>query len=431
MEKIIDQPTVILSKTSDWFEQLKKFTPDLTEELVLRNVIDKKTVDRLLHLSDVALKELCKYRSFEYGFRLWHNDDQKNVHFVNRTIFENPPKEDENIQTWMQRAFPDKEICIIMNNVEHFSDEFAVLLSRFFQPVHDEIGIPMNGLHSTSIFGNYGFTPLGIHHDTKGSFVMNLHLGPGIKKMYIWQWGQFIALGGKTNEKNIEKYLPHAKVHTLYPGDLFFMPWNKFHVGYTEGYSLSMTNWFDFHTAKRLLQDLMTFMNSQFISVKEDFLSGSVTEHNFHQKFDELINKFDFEGQRDNKSLKENLVDAHDFKMFKTFSNCGWKGVPMTRHFQEGLALTDYELIKGKVIRAVYPFKIYQKRVDNTLYVISRGYTSRFPYDLKLEDIVHDLCTFDSLSVDDLVSRRPDNWSEETLLYFILLLYNFRAIEIL
>ena len=431
MNSMIEASNPTIIDKENWFPYLKEVSNDLKDEFVLRNIIDQPTIDQLLKLSDIALMELCRQKSFEYGFRLWHQDDQKNVHFVNTHVFNNAIKNNENIETWMKRAFPEKEICIIMNNVEHFADEIAVVLSNFFKSVYENLGIPMNGLHSTSIFGNYGFTPLGIHHDTRGSFVMNIHLGPSIKKMYIWEWDKFEALGGKTNEKNIEKYLPYAKVYIINPGDMFFMPWNKYHIGYTDGFSLSMTNWFDFHTALRLLSDLTAFMSSQFLKLKEDFISKSVTEFTYQKHFEDLLGKFLFEGGREHVSLKENLLDAHDFKMLKLFSNCGWKGIPLTRQYESGLSLSNFDMLKDRAVKVTNPFKIYTKIQKGNLYVISRGHISQYPYSKKLELIIEKLNTHEAFNTNDLVIDKPDNWSDETLQYFLLSLYNYKSIEII
>lgn len=416
----------------NWFADVLKASNNLKEEVVIRNVLKPELVEKLHRLQEFSLSELCRLQALEYGFRVWRNDEQRNIHYLRKHVFANAPEKYESIGSWMERIFPEEETCIIMNNIERFSDDIGQLMSVLFKPVIDHVGIPLNGLHSTSIFGDYTYTPLGIHHDSKGSFVMSLHLGPGTKEMYTWEWDHYLSIGGKDNEKNIEKFLPEAKKYTIYPGDVYFMPWDKFHVGRNQGFSITLTNWFDFHSANRLMYDVINFMGDTFMKLQEDFLSEPVTEHNFKDKFGDILNSFNFEGGRDQKSLRQNLLDAQEFKMLRTFSNCGWKSVPFTRKEIEGYDKMNYEDLRFATVRSLNPFKIYSKVIDSNIYLFVRGHVFKYDYQPEIDRIVEQLNTFQELSVSELLeNHRPDSWSEDTFLYFLSSLYNLKGIEIL
>jgi hypothetical protein len=416
---------------STFLDQLLEGSNNFSTEVVLRDIIDQQLVRKLLELSNDALVELCKRRSFAYGFRIWKADEQKNTHFIKDNVFSNPPSKNDTIGEWIERVFGDEAICFIMNNAEGFSDEMAILMSKIFKPVLEHTGIPMNGLHSTSIFGNYGFTPLGIHHDTKGSFVLNLHLGPGVKKMYTWEWDHFLSLGGKMNEKNVHKFLPEAKEHIIHPGDVFFMPWDKFHVGYTDGYSLSMTAWFDFHTALRLMTDLVTYLTSSFIQLDHDFISGPVLESNHKEKFHEVMNKFVFEGNKDSIPLKQNLLDAHEMKMLRLFSNGGWKSVALTLEEDISYNRMEFGHFFDRSIRNVAPFRIYTKVQEESVYVFVRGHARKYRYDPQIIRMIEILNTFEVIDVKYLMREKPESWEDDSFLFFLSTLYNLRGIEII
>jgi len=434
MENVIADKAIIsplsLSKMN-WFEEILEKSDNLKEEVVIKNVLDKDMIAKLLQLCDTSMSELCRLQALEYGFRVWKDDEQKNIHYIKKNVFANAQKESESIGDWMGRVLPDQQTCIIMNNVERFSDEIAQQMSLLFKPVMDHVGIPLNGLHSTSIFGNYEFTPLGIHHDSKGSFVMSLHLGPEEKEMYTWEWDHYLSLGGHDNDKNIEKYLPEAKKYILQPGDIYFMPWNKFHVGLNKGFSITMTNWFDFHSANRLMNDIVNFMGDTFIKLGKDFLSKPVTENNFRERFQNILNEFSFEGNRGEKSLKQNLLDAQEFKMLRTFSNCGWKSVPFSRKDLEGYDKMKFEHLYNTEIKSLYPFKIYSKVIDESIYIFVRGQIFKYDYQPEIDNVIDKLNSFQPVSVTELIQQdKPENWSEETFMYFLSSLYNFKGVEI-
>ncbi len=413
---------------NQWFQYIHKGSNGLRNEMLLKNVLDQQNIEKLLKLTDISIRELCLRKSLDFGFRVWKSDEQKNVHFIRDNVFENPPIENETIEEWNKRVFEGFEMCFVTNQIERYSDEMAIAMSRIFKPVMEGVGIPMNGLHSTCFAGNYGFTPLGIHHDKKGSFVFNLHLGPGLKTMYTWEWNHFLSLGGKTNEKNIEKYLPKATKHVLYPGDVFFMPWDRFHVGYTEGFSVSLTNWFDFQSANVILNEIISYMRT-FLKLEKDFYPESVNELNFKQKFRSVLDKFSFEGDRDILSLKENIIDAQELKMLKFFSNFGWKSIPLTLEETDGYNKLDFDHMRNSEIQNVYPFKIFVKHQGNGLYVFGRSHTFKYEYYPEIVKIIAKLNTFNRFLVSELIKYKPIKWSEDTFIYFLSTLYNVRAIE--
>lgn len=413
-------------------EQLLEKSEGLKKEVVIEKVIDQELIDKLLQLSKDALVNLCEVKQTRFGFRLWKANEKRAASFVRQNVYNNPPLPHESLADWTARVFSkdDDEICMIMNNAEAFEDEIAVTMGRLFRPVLENIGIPMNGTHSTSIFGNYSYTPLGIHTDEEGSFVINLHLGPAVKRMYTWEWDEFLALGGRTNDTNVEKYLSHATEYIINPGDVFFMPWNKFHVGYNEGFSLSMTNWFDFHSADKLIDELLVYLK-KFMRVKNDFLSEAVTEANHTDEFQKVIREFQFEGNRGDVSLKQNLIDAQEQKMLKLFSNGGWKSAPMPREANEGFDKMDFSFLQGKKLRLLSPFKLHSKIKDEHIYIFIRGHIRKYKYDTSIERLIEMLNTMETFEVSELLQLRPSDWEESSWQYLVTTFYNLRGVEIL
>ena len=401
----------------------------LKKEVVIKNVIDQAQIDQMLQLSKDALLNLCDVKFTPFGFRVWRNSEKRAASYVRENVYENPPLAHEGLGDWVARTFPEGETCLIMNNSEAFEDGIAILMSRVFQPVMEKIGIPMNGTHSTYIFGNYTYTPLGIHHDDEGSFVINLHLGPATKRMYTWDWDDYVSLGGTNNDRNVEKYLSKATEHIIEPGDVFFMPWDKFHVGYNEGFSLSMTNWFDFHSADRLVSELLTYLK-KFMRVKSEFFPVSVTEATHKQEFEKVMDQFLFEGGRGDISLKQNIMDAQEQKMLRYFSNGGYKSTPLAREKEAGFDKMDFSRFEGKKIRLIDPFKLITKVKGDDIYLFIRGHVRKYKKGAALTALIEKLNSHKAIEVSELLAMQPEDWLESSWRYLISTFYNLRSVEI-
>jgi hypothetical protein len=90
----------------------------------------------------------------------------------------------------------------------------------------------------------------------------------------------------------------------------------------------------------------------------------------------------------------------------------------------------EYEFLEGKIIKNTYPFKIYSKKEEEELIVFARGSKISIKYHPELEKIIEAINTNNTVDVTDLLAGLTKYWPIEAGLYFLSLLYNKRAIEL-
>jgi len=248
------------------------------------------------------------------------------VQFANR-ILEAPPLEKEELSQWTNRIFGQKKFGIIINDGEVFNTEMNKTLVSIVEPLFNIIGVPLNGICTTYFVGNYGFTPLGIHQDVKGEDVFHFHLGPGAKTMYTWDEHEYKKLSGVDNNQQIEPLLPYADAYTFHTGDVFYMPWFKYHIGYSAELSLGLTIWLNNLTPQKLV-----------INIVEEMIEGMLPKNTKNQnpillpldkgiaqtkplQYKKLSNYLNFSQECQSKSFEEYFASLFEDYRLKLFSN--------------------------------------------------------------------------------------------------------------
>lgn len=131
--------------------------------------------------------------------------------------------------------------CVTFNGLTAWCPEFAEEMQReTLAPLFAGLGgAPRAGCDFYTFFGNYGYTPFGVHDDTDQSLLW--HLGPGVKTAYVWPRAEYQALtGGTLSTTDHQALLPHARRYQLAPGDLLFIPQGDFHILETRDFSATL-----------------------------------------------------------------------------------------------------------------------------------------------------------------------------------------------
>lgn len=131
--------------------------------------------------------------------------------------------------------------CITFNGLTAWCPIFALEMQReMLSPLFRELsGAPRAGTDFYSFFGNYGYTPFGVHDDTDQSLLW--HLGPATKIAYVWPRLDYQRLtGGTLSTLDYQSLLPHARRYELFPGDLLFIPQGDFHLLETRDFSATL-----------------------------------------------------------------------------------------------------------------------------------------------------------------------------------------------
>jgi len=240
---------------------------------VVKNAINFDVLNQLNIGVMEVLKNRLTMKDINNGFRVYIESVEQEDDYLNKLCL-TPPQEDENITTYTNRIF-DKKFGIIINGGEKHSDLISNNIINAIQPLLELKGLPPLGFEITIFIGNYGWTPLGIHQDHRGENVIHFHLGPGNKKMYIWDEDQHRRLfGNKQNNTDIIPILPYAKEFEFSTGDIYYMPWNLFHIGYTDELSVGITLWFNNPSKYKYLNKIMESFIIQFVKKEKDIIDN-------------------------------------------------------------------------------------------------------------------------------------------------------------
>lgn len=138
-------------------------------------------------------------------------------------------------------ATESAEFCATFNGLTGWCPHFAACMQQeMLMPLFDALGsAPACGTDFYAFFGNYGYTPFGVHDDLDQSLLW--HLGPASKIAYIWPRHLYIDLtGGTLSTTRFGPLLTHASRYELQPGDFLFIPKGDFHILEADRFSATL-----------------------------------------------------------------------------------------------------------------------------------------------------------------------------------------------
>ncbi len=270
--------------SEDWWKEFKKSTGNMSFPVIRKNVFNDDVNE--LRESIFEMFQNLKYEKELLAWRVWCGGEMSTD--LEKIIVNDPMKSEADFLPWCKRVFGDKKFGIILNDGQRYSKKTRDLISKYYQPLLEKKP-PLGGINFSIFLGNYGWTPIGIHQDHTGSFVMHFHLGPGSKEMFMWEQNHYKKkLHGRENEMKPESYLPFTSYDYKFDdGDIFFMPWDFYHIGRSEEISIGLTVWFNYTTVDG-------FFNGVFSSGVKDIVSDIED-----LELDELVPLKNYEGCED------------------------------------------------------------------------------------------------------------------------------------
>jgi acyl carrier protein len=412
--------------TDAWWERFLKRTDNMTTPQVFKRALPEGEVENLKGLLVSAIRNMYAFKRNDYGFRCYVDGTEKDQAYVLEHFRTFAPMESESLDEWAERALEIRNIALIFNHVEHFSDLITRQLSLYIDALITKTGMPINGLHTTVFIGNYKYTPLGIHQDLPGSNVIHLHLGNANKIMHTWEPDIYRQLtGGKANNHEIDPLLPHASTFVIEKGDVYSMPWSKFHVGSSSGLSAAITIWFDNHASPVLVNKILghfkrnyfELSDRQFMEPEKDLASfPSAGELSSLIKLDPWQEKMDFRSL-----FREVAVE----QLLMLLSNGGWRE---HQPFEEAESVIP----DGKWLKRVIPFRIFfEEKPDGYLLVFARGEKIVLGRADEFIRIIKAVNANGELSVDELLNPIADETVREACSMLLSLLLKYRAIAII
>lgn len=428
----INAPAITINDS--WWNLFLEKTNNFTTTTVLKDALTGFECGELKEMVVKTIREVSRVKTNKYGFRVFVDGKALKGKELEKDIFPNTPEPGEDLESWGARLYPGKKFGMIINTGEKFCNELAQRLSVYIMPLLKKSGIPMNGLHSTIFVGNYGLTPLGIHQDHMGANVIHFHLGAGKKTMYTWneQFYKELLAGRNQKEVPIEELLPHANEFNFGTGDVYFMPWDQFHIGRSHDFSIGVTVWFDNHIRKQVLDNLLNSFRIQYLNMEDSTVTIPEKQLDDLQGYTDVAAMFKIEPHLAGKTFPQFLKLVYEEYMFSLFSNQGWSSRPLSLTQENNYDENNYSWLAGKSVKLAYPFTIYYKHLAdiNKVQIFARGSKIEFNYHQEIIDLLDKLNEGENCNVALLTGQVFKQLPDEVALYILSLLVNNRSIEV-
>jgi hypothetical protein len=409
-----------------------------TERLRRPHVFPSAFPEQIEDLSKLAvdvLRNLMTAKGTSGGFRVWVGDENNKITLAPTKEYDeimcaNPPLEEELVADWAMRVFGDRKFGIILNDGEMYSAEMNRRLAIMIRPLLDIIGMPLTGVTTAYFVGNYGYTPIGIHQDHVGEDVFHFHLGPGPKTMYTWGQELYKEISGVVNNTQVEPLLDRADKYDFGAGDIYFMPWDKFHVGYSDDISVGITVWINNPSPAAFIRKVARAIIGEITPVrdhaimKRTVLSPDKGIPGDRKVFEEIAPFVQLDESMADLSLQEFMYVSVENYRLGLLSNSGFT-------LLQEPANHSWEVLQGQSIRLVQPFRMYYTRFKTKLYIFIRGYKIEIKYHPELPAILDSLNSGATYSVAELIKPLLGEWPSEIALQVVTILLNHRGVEIL
>jgi hypothetical protein len=410
------------SFSKEWWKEFEIKSKQLSIPLVVENVLKEDRIQDLKNGIYEMLQNLSEDKNFD-SWRVWV--DGKQDHKIAKSLIVDPIKNEVDLISWQKRNFGDKKFGIILNEGQKYSDKVQEIISTYFNPFFEN-NAPFGGLNFSIFIGNYGWTPIGIHEDHTGSFVMHFHLGPGEKTMYMWEKSNYKKnLEGKDNDKDPNKYLVHSDYECNFKkGDVFFMPWNYYHIGKSDELSLGLTVWVNYNTIDGILNGVwengLNEIKKQMVS-NENVLSNLINIQDT-SGIDFALSQLDEELLAS--SINDFLLEEIEDYTGALISNNWYDKVVVHRTKEKVEINENTKLVLNK-------YKIHYSYSNETIKIFHMGNKVSFHYHEDIKKLLESLNIGNSNSVKNILLGKFTDWPEGIGRRFLEILYENDIIQVI
>ena len=183
-----------------------------------------------------AIIRLCTDDTVErdQSLRLWV--EQSGDDAFEERLFGHPPDPAEKMADWAKRVFGDLRWGLTLNGAERWTPELAETLVPELMSISERMPPPSTRYELVLFVGDYARTPFGFHRDPINLRALHFHIGPGSKSFYIDPSNQ----AKLKRFKSMETIAAECIRFDVMPGDGFFIPAHKPHLGSSNGFSMAI-----------------------------------------------------------------------------------------------------------------------------------------------------------------------------------------------
>ncbi|GGD29569.1 JmjC domain-containing protein [Pontibacillus salipaludis] len=327
-------------------------------------------------------------------------------------------KDFQHLEDWFKAWLQEDNFCVLIDHLTNYSEDlFNMLTSRVINQLGSELNLSI-GADAYAIYGNYGYTPFGIHKDTEPIFL--IHCGPSNKDIWYWENPPNEDYTGRTDILYSNSEWKESATHVvLEPGDMVFIPRHAYHLLYTPDFSITLgTALFPDDPRALINTGLSNMQQVQEIDYHDVSISWSNQDLLIGEEFDERINNsFGFSTSNIGSSILNGLID-HNLKLQ---SNGGFIGAPSTTLLNRSTSINSscYKLKKNT--------KIQYKEQDGELVLFLRGRTFKVNYNERILGTVDYINNARKFSLKDISGILED---EKAAYKLLELFHAYRSIEL-
>ncbi len=421
-----------LKFTNSWWNNFNVNTNNFTSHHVNSKAFSSSQVDYIRTLVENIIKKVTKNKDRQNFLRIWSDgkyEKNPSSFFAKHSI-----QIDETIHDWKIRSFQNKEFGLFLNYAETHCEELSSFLSQCIQPYSEQYGIPTNGISSTIILGDYGWTPLGVHRDRLAEYIVHFHLGPGDKDIYVWNQEQAKKLGFKHGEKvnDFDQYLKnYSKKYSFSTGDIFSMPGKCVHIGNTNSFSIGLVLEFNGLTEKELLDNMWyrigkELFSSNYIGQKAKILSP-YREDNHEEQITEIQKGIKYHNIDTKNTLDKAFKNKFKDHTYKLLSN---NGFTMPPHINKKQSLSKFKkLSSNSNIKITSNRKILFYTDNKHIITYIRGEKISLKQHKGIIPFFNSLNKEKEICIANLKTHFFNDWSDDAINKLIYLLYKYKGIQ--
>ncbi|MBG9691494.1 MULTISPECIES: JmjC domain-containing protein [Lysinibacillus] len=329
-------------------------------------------------------------------------------------IFDHKVSDYNNLEDWFIKWLDDDDFCILFDRITDYSEEvFNLLVSKIISGLGDRnFSI---GADSYAIFGNYGYTPFGIHPDSEPIFL--IHCGPGSKDLWYWEEKPNEEYIGRHDILELNDDWKEDAVHVvLEPGDMIFIPSQVYHLLYTKDFSITLGTAIFPGNASSLVRTGISNLPILNSTNNEVTVTWS-NEETMKSEFNKILTEdFGFQYMDLGEAVYQGLLD----QQYKLRSNGGFIGAPITNMESK----MDY---KNNCFKLKKNTEIAFRKKNDELILYLRGRICKIGYNSLIENVLNLINTKPKFSFNNLLEIVED---EKVVSKLLDLFYQHKCIEI-
>ncbi|MFJ7941158.1 JmjC domain-containing protein [Peribacillus sp. NPDC096622] len=321
----------------------------------------------------------------------------------------------DSLVEWFSEWLEGDNFCVLFDRITDYSEMvYNIIASEVIGNLGQNVELKI-GADTYAIFGNYGYTPFGIHPDNEPIFL--IHCGPEKKDIWYWEECPDESIVGRTDILKKSNTWKKGAVHVvLEPGDMIFIPKHVYHLLYTRDFSITLgTALFPGDAPSMIRTGITNLSRNSNVNI-ENLVSWS-EKSSKKEQFNQIVEDY---FQLNINELGEAIYQGIIDQQYKLKSNGGFIGSPMFNNVDNNVSLKTscFKLKDHSVIAS--------RKLDGDLVLYLRGRKVRLKENEFIEQAIKFINSEPKFSFKDINNILKD---EKITHEILLLLYKHKCIE--